>query len=331
MLNSAVAAALFEEWADSRQEAIDMILSGRIILRPAQDFGVVTPLAFVVSPQIPVLRVEDRNGVASPRFSPVNDGTMPGALRFGDESEGRLERLRRLASIGSALDAALARPIPLLPIMQTGLAGGDDLHGRVGAANRALANCLIPRLVGDARDHVAGASHFVLNALMSACAMMIGAGEGIPGSRMVTRAGANGVRLGWSVAGSPDAWITTPAEAPRGPRRPGCETAPALPAIGDSVVIDACGFGAAAVRASPDLTSALRGHCSEAFFDDRASQPFLAAHPSFGPALRLGLDLARPWTARGIILGMLDASGEKGLIGQGLAPWPDLDGSVSAP
>ena len=92
--------------------------------------------------------------------------------------------------------------MPLLPIMRAGLDGGDDLHGRVSAANAALVASLAPRLSGEAREYLTLANQFVLNVIMAACAVMIGAGEGIEDSRLVTAAGGNGVDFGWQLAGA---------------------------------------------------------------------------------------------------------------------------------
>ena len=79
-LNSAVAAALFEGWARDDAEARAAIESGGIRSSPAQDFGVVPPLAFVVSPSMCVLGVSDAAGSAEPRYAPLNDGPPPAAF-----------------------------------------------------------------------------------------------------------------------------------------------------------------------------------------------------------------------------------------------------------
>ncbi len=321
ILNSAATAAVFEGWADNVEMARAAILQGRIHLQPAQDRGVVTPLAFVVSPSMAVLRVSDARGAAV-RYSPLNDGPPPGASRFGavhSEQAARLELLRRTAP---AFAAGLSEPLPVLPIMQAGLASGDDLHGRIAAANAALVEQLAPRLSGEARDYLSLANQFMLNVIMAACALMIGAASGASGSRMVVAAGGNGAQLGWKIAGEPQRWHTIAARPPAGPHFPDAGEKRFLPAIGDSAVIDACGFGAAALRYAPEMAVALRGHVDERWFTPVASEAFIGAHPAFPTDLRLGLDLARTAPLRGIMLAALDADGEAGLIGRGIAPWP---------
>ena len=322
LLNSAVTAALFEGWARDDAEARAAIESGDIRLAPAQDFRVVPPLAFVVSPSMFVLGVSDAAGNAKPRYAPLNDGPPPAALRFGARHEGQAERLALLARVGPALRVALQEPIPVLPVMRAGLDGGDDLHGRVSAANFALAAILAPRLSGEAADYLSLANQFVLNVIMAACALMIGAGAGIAESRMVIAAGGNGVDFGWRLADAPTVWHTMPAQAPVGPHFPHAVEKRFLPAIGDSAVIDACGFGAAVLRYAPEMMEALRGRVPDDYFGAPASTPFLGAHPAFPPDLRLGLDIDRASPVRGVMLAALDAEGKAGLAGRGIAPWP---------
>jgi hypothetical protein len=322
VLNGAITAALFEGWCKEETDAREMILRGDIQLSPAQDYRVVTPLAFVVSPSMSVLGVSDVQGNGSIHYyTPINDGPAPGARRFGARDDKQDERLKLQGRIGPALHQALRVPIPILPLMRAGLASGDDLHGRVTATNAALADILAPRLLGEARDYLSVASQFALNVIMAACALMIGAGTGITESRAVTVAGGNGVSFGWKLAGAPSIWHTVPAERPVGPRFTNAGNRHFLPAIGDSAVIDACGFGAAALRYAPEMMAALRGHVPSAYFESAASTPFIGAHPAFPSDLALCLDIDRTGPVRGVMLGAIDADGEAGLIGRGIAPW----------
>lgn len=320
--NAAASVALFEGWASDFNAACAALAQGDIGLAPAQDFGVVTPLAFVVSPSMPVLRVTDAEGRAPTRYSPVNDGPPPAALRFGSRHDGQIERLALVGRIGPALSDALHDPIPALPILRAGLDGGDDLHGRVSGANAALTAVLAPRLSGEARDYLTLANQFVLNVIMGACAVMIGAGAGIAESRLATAAGGNGVEFGWQVADAPGVWRTAAAVPPVGPHLPHTAGRRFLPAIGDSAVIDACGFGAAALRYAPEMVAALRGLVDDSYFTAMASTRFFGAHPAFPSDLNLGLDIDARGPRHGVMLAAVDAEGEAGLVGRGVAPWP---------
>jgi hypothetical protein len=78
VLNSAIAAVMFEGWCKDATVAHETIMRGDVTLAPAQDHGVVTPLAFVVSPSMSVLGVSDVRGTAPQRCAPINDGPAPG-------------------------------------------------------------------------------------------------------------------------------------------------------------------------------------------------------------------------------------------------------------
>lgn len=55
--NSVVAAIRFEGWATDDRAARALVERGAVTTHPAQDFGVVTPLAFPVSPSMTLMRV----------------------------------------------------------------------------------------------------------------------------------------------------------------------------------------------------------------------------------------------------------------------------------
>lgn len=322
VMNSAVSAVLFEGWATSEIEARDQLLRGAITLLPAQDFAVVTPLAFVAGPGTAVLRIADAAGIAPDRYCPVNDGPPDAALRFGaPTTPGRVDRLATLRAIAPALDVAIADGVALLPVMEAGVVAGDDLHGQVAGVTEALKACLLPRIDEPARGYVAAAGQFGLNAVMGACAVMLAA-AGTVQTDFICAAGGNGVDFGWQLASAPGVWWTAPAKPPVGPLFAGLPTVRALPAIGDSAVIDACGFGAAILRYAPALIEALAPFHASATFDGQASAGFVGTHPHFPPDIRVGLRAASIAQHPGIILAMLDADGRSGLIGRGIAPWP---------
>ncbi|SON56961.1 hypothetical protein HDIA_3420 [Hartmannibacter diazotrophicus] len=322
VLISAAVAAVLEGWVADVESARSAILAGELALMPAQDFGVVTPLAFVVGPGTWCLKVEDEAGKAPGKISPLNDGPATFGLRFGTGNPDGIAYVRRVGeTLGPALRDAMTAPIPVLPIMTAGLAGGDELHGRVSSANDALMAAL-PILDETATADLRLANQFVLNLLMAGTAVMLAAAAGVPGSSLVVAAGGNGVDLGWKRADAPDQWITMPAAPPVGPRmKPDGDV---LPAIGDSAVLDACGFGAASLRFCPDLLAALGDLLPPVCADPEAHAAFVGPHPAFAiPGLRLGLDADCPAPRPGIMLAMLDAGGHFGLLGRGVAPWPN--------
>lgn len=325
LLNAAAAAAMLEGWTDSADNARAMIANGEIKLKPAQDNGVVVPLAFVAGPTTAMLRVIDGNAGGPDMLVSVNDGPPAGALRFGAPGPGTVAHLQHLAeAVAPALDRTLKEaPVPLLPFAARALAAGDDLHGQVAASSAEIIGTLCGHLgAGPAASTVAAAGQFFLNLWMAASALMIRAGAGIGGSAMVVAAGGNGQDVGLKLAAEPDRWIVLPANPPRGPRlRPDLEPLPLLPAIGDSVVIDACGFGAQALSFAPALRDAFAVAASDPVLQ-APTRLLRAIHPGFGSLqIRVGLDgraIRRdaPFCAT---LAGLDADGNAGLIGRGLA------------
>ena len=323
------AAIVLEGWATSYEAAAMQLDGGEISLAAAQDFGVVTPLAFVVGPGTCCLEVADLNQPDRTIASPLNDGPAPGAIRFGVCDQSSLAVVQSLRDgLGEDLVQALEGPVPLLPLMAEALAHGDDLHGHVAAFQERVLPGFRGALTADSEAYLKSVGQFALNISMEASALMISAGAGVADSRMVVASGGNGIEIGYKLADAPDHWQVLSATHPVGPRLPGREDRSPLPAIGDSAVIDALGLGAACLRCSPTLGDALANHIASGaipqdYLTARAHEAFIGSHPGLPiDGLCVGLDLARPRSCLGIMLGMVDAAGEVGLVGRGIAPWP---------
>ncbi|MEM6495583.1 MAG: DUF1116 domain-containing protein [Pseudomonadota bacterium] len=328
------AAIILDGWASSYEAAAMQLDGGDVILAAAQDYGVVTPLAFVAGPSTYCLEVADLNQPDRTIVSPLNDGPAPGAIRFGVCSEESLAVVQSLRDgIGANLAQALEGPLELLPLMAEALTQGDDLHGHVAAFQERILPAFRGSLMANSEAYLGSVGQFALNISMAASALMIGAGADVADSRMVVASGGNGVEIGYKLASDPSRWQVVPATQPIGPRLAGREDRTSLPAIGDSAVIDALGLGAACLRCSPTLSDALSGHIErgEVRGDHlvvRAHEAFIGVHPGLPiDGLRVGLDLERPRSCLGIMLGMVDSVGEVGLIGRGIAPWPESDGA----
>ncbi len=323
ILKAAVVAAVVEGWAANPVEAAEAIATGDIALAPAQDNGLVVPLAFVAGPSTGVLRVTDAHGGGA-ALAAINDGPPPAAMRFGAPNADTAVRVAGLGgAVAEALNAALLDdPVPVLPIAAEALRHGDELHGQVAASSAAILDILSARLpAGAGADQIAAANQFFLNVWMAACALMLKAGAGIAGSRLICNAGGNGATLGLKLAGDPHRWITLPSVTPVGPRlSPALQDVPALPAVGDSVVIDACGFGAQAIGFSPTQLDAFGGALPKGV-REAPERLLCAVHKGFGDlGIRVGLDIDRigasPFCAN---LAMVDAAGNLGLLGRGIA------------
>lgn len=325
VMNAAAAAALQEGLAETPAEARQQIESGAIHLLPAQDFGIVTPLAFVAGPSVWAVVVRDKNAPDNFCASPLNDGAPGACLRFGVDSAAGKALLSALTGrIGEEIASAFAGPAAMLPILASALRNGDDLHGQVAATNALIRSLFPGPLSPEAEQYFKDASQFALNVIMATSALMLQAGRGVEGSRMVVACGGNGRALGVKLAARPDEWITLPATRPVGMRMPGKEASTPLPAIGDSAVIDAVGFGAACLRFAPALYGPLADVIAKDYGSEAAHAPFIGPHPALDlPGLKVGLDLDRPRHCLGIMLGMVEETGQEGLIGRGVAPWPE--------
>jgi hypothetical protein len=329
-MNSACVAAVFEGLADDLDTAEAAIRAGEIRLAPAQDHAVVTPLAAVVSASMPLHTVYDAHRGQVTVFAPINGGSAP-APRLGLRSMEVVAHLRWLNSaVAEALQAGIGEGVALLPLAAAGLAAGDDCHGRTPAATAALIAELEARTPGGLRDarvraFLAASPSMFLNLWMAATKCLMRRADGVAGSSFVTAAGGNGARLGIQVAGLPGRWFTAPATPPRGRPEDGIDPARALPAIGDSAVVDALGLGAMAIHLSPGQTAAL-GPLLPADAAERRVALTLGGHPGFRAFdLRLGLSARRvAETGRGPVvgLGILDRTGAGGRLGGGILEMP---------
>jgi hypothetical protein len=330
ILNSACVAAVFEGLARDFDQAEAMIMAGEIILKPAQDHDVVTPLAAVVSASMPLHAVYDAWRGQQRVYAPINGGSRP-SLRLGLRSEAVLEHIRWLNTrFADVLDAGIAEGVALVPLAVIGLAGGDDCHGRTPVAAQALTHELDDRTPGgitdqDVRAFIASSPSLFLNLWMAATKCMMKVAEGVEGSSFVTTAGGNGAEMGIQISGLPGRWFTIPATPPQGAFDVDVPPERALGAIGDSAVIEAFGLGAMAIDLSPAQKSALSAYLP-GDAGARTTGLSVGAHPYFrGLNVRLG-STARGAVAAGagpvIGLGILDRAGIKGRLGAGIYDMP---------
>lgn len=301
ILNAASVACVFEGWATDFSAAAALITGGGVTLRPAQDCGLVLPLADVLSPSMAVLMVTFG---AATIHAPVHGG-MGDALRFGRCTAGVLDHLRAVnGPLAATLAASFRAPVPLLPHAAASWAAGEDLHGRTAAASRSLARSLGIPALGDNEG-------FFLTLWMAACKAMLAESEqsesGLDDT--ITAIGGNGQSVGIQVRGLPGRWFTAPAPLPRDRTSPMPGTTVAA-AVGDSMVVEAMGFGAMAINQPQPPAACL----------------FRRRIDGFPPPVPRGLLSARAAAAcavpPAVNLGLLDAAGRHGFLGRGLFPLP---------
>jgi len=307
VLHAAMQALQFEGMAADDAQARHLIERGAVTLQPAQDHGVATPLAQVVSASMPLAAVRCGAALA---YAPLVEGPAP-ALRFGALDPACRERLAAMAAWAQTALAPLVRgrPVALDALIAEALARGDECHARTGAANEELAAAL-PDLSPEDAARLRALPAFVLPLLMAAAAAVLrGAGAG------VAAIGGNGIDFGIRWHGE-RGWRRVPAQAPTGLRLPAAQAQAVLGAIGDSAVIDYCGLGGQALAAAPQLLA-----------DWAAILP--ADARARGPAISGGdggiVDAARvagTGLAPIINLALLDRDGRDGLVGRGFYEAP---------
>lgn len=328
MLNSAVLACMHEGWAADESSAEVLVASGAVRMEPGLKYRVSTPLVSTVGPRTTLAVLHDAQSPGKRWFGFL--GTGGGAqMRFGRRDRAILERLafRERELLAGFTELLAAGPLDLLSIARSALTEGDDLHNRLSSATLVMQAALASRKVEGPAAQAAlatmlEATLYFLNVWMPACALMLDAATGSPGSTLVTRMAANGEVCGVQLAGLPDRWFTGPANPVRGPFMKGAPENPQFPpATGDSGIIDAFGLGGQVLRRAPSLLAAFEPWLAE---DDaaRALAMLSSIHPVLGVAV--GLDAAAVVaTGRAPLLstGMVSADG-RGLLGRGLCEMP---------
>ncbi|MDB2324612.1 DUF1116 domain-containing protein [Alphaproteobacteria bacterium] len=337
ILNSAAVGAVFEGLAKDLDQAEGMLMSGEIELRPAQDHGVVVPLAGVVTPHMPLHYVYDGNHGRTVCLTPINGGNGP-AMRLGQRSMACVEHLRWInGPVLDCLAKGLGEGLELIQFASTGLALGDDCHGRTIAATKSLIAEIDSRSKGgiaddDVRAFLEQSPSMFLNLWMAASKCIMSAASGLDGASLITAMGGNGVEMGLQIAGLPGVWFTVPATPPTGQIGDGLEAGRALGAIGDSAVVEALGLGAMNITGAPEQLKAL-GPYAPTDYEARIAALKMGPHLDFvGAAPPIGINL-RDVVAYGcgpmVALGIIDREGELGRIGGGIYN-PPLDPFTAA-
>jgi len=302
VVHAAIQALVYEGLAADARVAAALLARGEVRLQPAQDYGIVTPLAQVVSASMPLVAVQKQREVG---YAPLVEGPPP-ALRFGATAPECGERLRALSVMAQSVIAPIVRrdPIAVEELIRIGIAAQEECHARTVAANSAL----IERLRGLEPESAATLRlnpGFVLPVLMAAAAASLRAS-----GCAIAAIGGNGVDFGIRRRAQ-RSWQQIPAEAPRGPRFAGQDARVALGAIGDSAVIDFCGLGGQALAAAPGLA----GEWAAWLPADALLRRATLIDPRSGIVDAESVERAA--LSPLINLAVLDSAGVAGLIGRG--------------
>ncbi len=265
MQGSCVGAVMFEEWADTEEEARRMLSEGEIEFIPCHHCNAVGPMGGITSPNMAVFVVENETG-GNKAYCTMNEG-IGKVLRFGAYDEEVVNRLRWMRDVlGPTLGKVLRgmeNGLALNPLIAKAIAMGDEFHQRNIAASLAFLKEVAPAITAmdmeekdryDVIKFLADTDQFFLNIMMATGkAVMDDARKDTDGT-IVTAMCRNGYEFGIRIAGMGDEWFTGPVNTPQGLYFTGYDAEDACPDMGDSAITETFGVGGMAMIAAPAVT-----------------------------------------------------------------------------
>lgn len=265
MQGSCVGAVMFEEWADTEEEARRMLEAGEIKFIPCHHCNAVGPMGGITSPNMAVFVVENQTA-GNRAYCTMNEG-IGKVLRFGAYDEEVVNRLRWMRDVlGPTLGRVLRgfeNGLALNPLIAKAVAMGDEFHQRNIAASLAFLKEVAPAILQldmDEKDRydvvkfLADTDQFFLNIMMATGkVVMDDARTGTDGT-IVTAMCRNGYEFGIRIAGMGDEWFTGPVNTPQGLYFTGYDAEDACPDMGDSAITETFGVGGMAMIAAPAVT-----------------------------------------------------------------------------
>lgn len=262
---SCIGAVLFEGWADTEEEALDLLSTGKIRFIPCHHVDAVGPMGGITTGNMPVFVVEEATQ-GNRAYCTMNEG-IGKVLRFGAYSQEVINRLHWMADVlGPTLGNALKNRengLSLNPIIAKSVAMGDEFHQRNIAASLVFLKEMSPTIVSldmDEKDKedvikfLADTDQFFLNIMMAAAKSVMDSARTIEYGTVVTAMCRNGENFGIRIAGMGDEWFTAPVNTPQGLYFSGYSGEDANPDIGDSAIVETFGVGGMAMIAAPAVT-----------------------------------------------------------------------------
>jgi len=282
--------------AQSLEQALHLVKSDRIKLKPAQSYGVVTPLAQVVSQHSWVFKISDGQQAA---YAPLVESGPP-AVRFGSSAQATRDALMALPALVAELKHCMHEDrLQIAPLIAAGLTGGDECHAVTAATHSALLNALTEPPQSLLAHH-----GFVLPIIMAACALALRR------AGTIRAIGCNGVNVGWQSATKP-VWYQQKAPIISGEVFRADNTS-VLRAIGDSAVIDFAGLGAQALAWSPQMQRVWKDYLPSMTAHKRSQ----IVDPNTG--LVCINPVVRHHIAPRVHLAMIDTTGAGNILGRGV-------------
>ena len=245
-----VSACLFEGWAKTQAEAEALLERGEVRCEAAMDYATVGSGTGIVTANVPLLIVEDRE-------TGGRAGVFPGEGRFGGgfcgwglyspEIAANLNWMRD--ELFPPLVALLReRGFPMRELFAEARRMGDELHSSQKAIDALFTRAIVPWALEcpnakDLLDYFATTNRFTHNFGQAASRALLLGLEGQGRGGFLTAAGGNGVEYGVKFAGSSE-WHVAPAPMIEGPYLvEGAKRENQLPWIGDSSITECRGWG----------------------------------------------------------------------------------------
>ena len=267
-----VSACLFEGWAKTEEEALELIHSGKIKMISALDTNTVGAGPGIITKNVALIVTKDRNnGKVVATFPAEGIVYQGGFCGWGLYSEGIAENLRHMREYLLPPMAEMVRSkggVPTKPILAESMAMGDENHTRQSAADLLFEHQITLDMmqVDYPKEQILASMKYIIETPRffhcfgqgASRAAMLG-NVGREYSTMVTAVCGNGVEFGIKIAAMGDEWFTAPAPMMEGKYTSSKYTIDdQLPWCGDSCVVECAGLGGLAAAASPIVCN-LRG------------------------------------------------------------------------
>jgi hypothetical protein len=257
-----IGGALFEGLATDREEAVEKLRSGKILVGGCHSHGAVGSLAGIYTASMPVFVVSNAR-FGNFGFCNLYEGSNPRRLNYGVYDDGVRDRLNYINHIIAPIIAEAVRRaggIPLKPIMRRALHMGDELHSRNTAASLLFTRELFPHLLAAAEHNRVGAErvieavtedhYFFLRLSMAAAKATADAASNVKGSSVVTAMAFNCREFAIRVSGLGDAWFSGPHPTVQAKLFEGHNEDEIAWMGGESIIIETIGLGGFAQAAA---------------------------------------------------------------------------------
>ena len=261
MKGAVVGAIRYEGLAETEEQAVALVESGKIRFRPNHNVACVGPMTGMITWSMPLFEVTNKT-YGNVAYCTINEG-LGKVMRFGANDDSVLARLKWLETVlAPALQKAVQAhgPFNMKVLMSKALAMGDEMHQRNIAGSSLFVREVMPTLarvvedrtqLTEITDFITGNDQFFLNLVMASCKAVCDTVKNIPYCPIVTAMSRNGTNFGIKVSALGDEWFQAPVLMPEGLFFPGYGPQDANPDMGDSAITETYGIGGFAMGSAP--------------------------------------------------------------------------------